>query len=138
MGTSDDLTMSTNEILVALDGRQSSERSVPVTVTFKNKLDCGIRLLMFVDEAHTIVEAQKYLGDIKRSFVRSVRRARHRDRYRYHRSGQTHTSKDFVAFLNKINRAVLASAPYRDRSTGTNRRRVLNKLANYFTAITQT
>jgi len=57
--------MTTNEILVALDGRPSSERSVPVAVTFAKKLDCGIRLLMFVDEAHAIVEAQEYLGGIK-------------------------------------------------------------------------
>jgi len=57
--------MTINQVLVALDGRQTSERSVPVAVTFAKQLGCGIRLLNFVEEHHDIAEAQRYLGNIK-------------------------------------------------------------------------
>ena len=63
--TGDHRTMTINEILVALDGKQTSERSVPVAVTFAKQLGCGIRLLTFVEEDHDIAEAQKHLCDIK-------------------------------------------------------------------------
>jgi len=63
--TGDHRTMTINEILVALDGKQTSERSVPVAVTFAKQLGCGIRLLTFVEEDHDIAEAQKQLGHIK-------------------------------------------------------------------------
>ena len=57
--------MTTTEIVIALNGKSESERSIPIALSLAESQRWGIQLLTFVEASYDVIAAQLYLGAIQ-------------------------------------------------------------------------